>query len=49
MTDYAFGFQVVPPARRFRFGPFEPKWGRMASGGRLAIGLSGFSSPASSP
>src|SRR5580698_2404183 len=23
MTDYAFGFQVVPPARRFRFGPFE--------------------------
>src|ERR1022692_1834996 len=23
MTDYALGFQVVPPARRFRFGPFE--------------------------
>src|SRR5580704_409120 len=23
MPDRAFGFQVVPPARRFRFGPFE--------------------------
>ena len=23
MQDHAFGFQVIPPARRIRFGPFE--------------------------